>query len=238
MNLNYEHSDIKNHIEIIKKYANECQDVTEFGVRNFHSTQVFLESKISNLISYDWDKPPYQINSYLLEKAKEFAKLQKKNFEFVASDTRKIKINYTDLLYIDTWHTYEQLLLELFLHSEKVRKYLVIHDTNESIFHGMTCAIEDFLNCNDQWKMEFMVIDIPGITVLVREGESKTNWGNFNEQELNQEIEKQILLYYESKSKENTHNVWKLYQYEQELRFSNKKRWPKTHNTTEGKGLI
>jgi cephalosporin hydroxylase len=33
------------------------------------------------------------------------------------------------MLFIDTWHCYDQLLAELTLHAPKVKKYIAFHDT-------------------------------------------------------------------------------------------------------------
>jgi hypothetical protein len=77
-----------------------------------------------------------------------------------------IEIEETDLLFIDTYHCYEQLKQELNLHSGKVRKYIVFHDTytygrkGENLSYqsfegtkGILYAIEEFLEENKNWEI-------------------------------------------------------------------------------------
>jgi|694.fasta_scaffold08002_22 hypothetical protein len=231
MNSTPEDSDIKNHIQILQQYARKCDHITEMGVRGLNSTKVFLESKPKKLISYDWDKPPFQVDRLILRQAQELALRDQIDFQFLVADTTSIEINPTDLLYIDTWHTYEQLLLELLLHSSNVKKYIIAHDTNELVFPGMTCAIEDFLNINQHWQMHFMLVDLPGITVLERIEDKTTLCGDFAEDELRSEIEKQINLYYEECQSATgpTSSKWMDYKNQQLQRFLNDSRWPKTN---------
>lgn len=226
-------SDIDNHIEILKNFADRCTHITEMGVRGLHSTRVFLSTKPKTLISYDWDKPPFEVDRNSLKDAYTYSKEHDIDFRFVVANTIDTIIEKTDLLYIDTWHTYEQLLLELLLHSSKVLKYIVIHDTNELVFPGMTCAIEDFTNLNPQWSMEYMLLDLPGITVLENIASSnEVNFGHFTENELREEIQKQTKLYYKQYESNvgSTDIDWINYTDSQRKRFADVKRWPKTNS--------
>src|SRR5262249_50913089 len=45
------------------------------------------------------------------------------------ADVLKIEIEPTDLLFIDTWHVYEQLKCELMLHAGKALRFIALHDT-------------------------------------------------------------------------------------------------------------
>lgn len=224
--------DIQGHIATFVKYASQCSHITEMGVRGLNSTNVFLETKPKTLTSYDWDKPPFEVDREALKLAESKAEDLKVSFNFIVADTTSIQIEHTDLLYIDTWHTYEQLLLELFLHSSQTSKYLIAHDTNELVFPGMTCAIEDFLNLNDHWQMELMLVDLPGLTVLERVADKDVSWGNFEEIELRTEIQRQTTLYYqqcESRVGSTSHD-WKNYHEQQVIRFKDSNRWPKTNS--------
>jgi hypothetical protein len=51
------------------------------------------------------------------------------NFEFKIADSLKEEIETTDLLFIDTYHTYIHCLLELEKHEKNVNKYIILHDT-------------------------------------------------------------------------------------------------------------
>src|SRR5262249_15621011 len=55
-------------------------------------------------------------------------------------DVLTADIEETDLLFIDTWHVYEQLRQELRRHAGKVRKYIVLHDTTTFGEHGDVAA--------------------------------------------------------------------------------------------------
>ena len=99
-------SDINEHLPTLKKYAEECNHITEMGVRDVVSTWAFLMGNPKKLISYDIN----QINeSIILETIKD----TEIEFKFVLADTTKIEIEETDLLFIDTLHTYDQLKSEL-----------------------------------------------------------------------------------------------------------------------------
>ena len=49
------------------------------------------------------------------------------DFSFHVADTRKIEIEETDLLFIDTEHNYEQIQKELELHGNKARKFILVY---------------------------------------------------------------------------------------------------------------
>jgi hypothetical protein len=73
-------------------------------------------------------------------------------FEFRQEDVLKAEVEETDLLFIDTWHVYDQLREELRRHAGKARKYVVLHDTTtfedkgETEGHwGLWPAVEQFL---------------------------------------------------------------------------------------------
>jgi hypothetical protein len=228
--MSQENSDIKDHIPVLEKYAKQCRHITEMGVRELNSTWVFLKTKPKKLVSYDWDKFPYEVNRTSLGEALDYANSKGIYFQFIPYDTTQVEIEATDLLFIDTWHTYEQLLLELLLHSSNVSKYIVAHDTNEGLFPGMTCAIEDFLKENPQWQLDLMVIDRPGLTVLKRVQEAKTSWGQFVESDLRREIKFQSQLYYQSCNENgSTSAEWANYQDQQVSRFRDEQKWPKTN---------
>jgi len=46
-------SDINEHLPILKKYTENCNHVTEMGVRSIVSTWAFLAGNPNTLISYD-----------------------------------------------------------------------------------------------------------------------------------------------------------------------------------------
>ena len=122
-------TDINQHLPVIKKYADECKHVTEFGVYlSKGSTWAFLMACADNneikYISYDDKKRPQAIKTWELVKNMEI------NWTFNEDDTTEMKpIEETDLLLIDTEHVYDVCSKELELHAGRVKKFIIFHDT-------------------------------------------------------------------------------------------------------------
>jgi hypothetical protein len=118
-----ENSDINDHLEVLVKYASQCEHITEFGIRSGNSTKAFLYSKPKFYRGYDIGKGE---NDDLLQS---LAKENKIDFKIIYDSTLNIIIEDTDLLFIDTYHCFSQIIQELFLHGRKVKKYIIFHDT-------------------------------------------------------------------------------------------------------------
>lgn len=163
-------SDINEHLPTLKKYAEECEHITEMGVRWIVSTYAFLMGKPKKMVSYD-------INFINTDQIKEMVK-NDTEFEFKVADTTNLEIETTDLLFIDTLHNYNQLKIELELHGNKAKKYLIFHDTtlfeygdekhNESEKKGLWPAIEEFLEVNPHWEILERYTNNCGLTILKR----------------------------------------------------------------------
>lgn len=175
-------SDINQHLPTLKSYSEKCTHVTEMGVREGISTTALLLGKPKNLVGYDIN---LKESVHLL---KELAENEGLNFDYKLGDTRTVEIEETDLLFIDTWHVYEQLKLELALHHQKVKKYIILHDTttyaykNEKDFPhwtpalvkqiqepiGLWPAVEEFLAENPEWVIQERFTNNNGLTILTR----------------------------------------------------------------------
>lgn len=144
-------SDINEHLIALRDFASKCKHITEMGTRKVVSTWAFAEGlkKGSTLIAIDMTSPEEYGVSF--EPFINHCKDKGIDFRFIKGDTRKIKIDKTDLLFIDTNHTYEQLLVELNLHHKKVNKYLAFHDT-VSCQSELMPAIEQFILDNPEWN--------------------------------------------------------------------------------------
>ncbi len=164
-----EKSDINEHLPTLRYYASKCDHVTEFGVRGIVSTWALLAARPKCLVSVDIVKPDL---SEILGIANEIGV----RFQFIHGDTRKIDIEPTDMLFIDTLHTEEQMRIELDRHSGQVRKFIAMHDTffygeNGELpdTKGILVAIREFLDQNkDQWKIDFKTDDNNGLMALKR----------------------------------------------------------------------
>lgn len=159
--------DINRHLPTLKEYASKVEHITEFGVRRGISTSAFLAGEPKVLISYD-------IDGIKFKNYKTFKSLAKNvKFKFVIADVLKVVIDKTDLLFIDTRHTYKQLKKELKLHGSKVRKYIIFHDTitfgdrgEDNTTPGLVMAINEFLKENEHWQIEKIFKYNNGLTIL------------------------------------------------------------------------
>ena len=155
-------SDIYAHVPTLRKYASECKHVTEMGVRDGQSTRALLPENVV-LRSYDLFLDP--LVTALFVKAKSIGK----DVEYLVGDTLAIDIEETDLLFLDTEHTYQQVTGELNRHHTKVRKYIAFHDTAEPFVGEVLPAIVDFTIRNPEWKFVYHNRDCHGFTVIAKE---------------------------------------------------------------------
>ena len=175
-------SDINEHLPTLKKYSEECDIVTEMGVRWIVSTWALLSGNPKKMTSIDLNHPSvfggnidevyYTVNETSI------------NFTFIESDSLKINIEPCDLLFIDTWHDYSQLKKELTRHHNNVKKYIILHDTNNfgyedepldwnnievietNLPKGLCPAIDEFLMTNKEWVLWERKPNNNGLTVL------------------------------------------------------------------------
>jgi len=164
-------SDIHEHLPTLKRYAEECEHVTEMGVRWVVSTYALLMGKPKKMISYDINGINWQPIAEMVKGDTEF--------EFKVANTLHLEIEETDLLFIDTLHNYNQLKGELEIHGNKANKYLVFHDTTSFEYfgesyngnigeRGIWYAIEEFLEANPHWELAERFTNNNGLTILKR----------------------------------------------------------------------
>lgn len=163
-------SDINEHLPTLKKYAKECEHITEMGVRGIVSTYALLIGKPKKMVSYDiimcnWG-PVFDLVK------------DDTAFTFKIGNTLDIEIEDTDLLFIDTLHNYNQLSQELLLHAKHVSKYIILHDTTSYEFRGESYvgssergiwfAVDEFLKDNPEWNIKERFINNNGLTILMK----------------------------------------------------------------------
>jgi hypothetical protein len=164
----FEPSDIVDHLPRLKSYAEKALHVTEFGVYKGNSTVAFFHGGPDWLVSYD-------LHSWIDEKQfRAWAQEAKTTWDFRIENVLDIPpITPTDLLFIDTWHHGIQLAAELELHAHRVRKWIILHDTETNGFVGSTGLpgmwpiIQKFCE-RGEWKIEAHFPDCNGLTVLKR----------------------------------------------------------------------
>lgn len=165
-------SDINEHLPTLKKYTEQCDHVTEMGVRAIVSTWALLAGNPKRMVSIDI-KHPKNFGGNLDEVIQ--AANGTTRYEFKLEDTTKNDIEETDLLFIDTVGYYEQLKSEL-RHAGRVRKYIILHDTQifavkgEDGGEGLMKAVEEFLLENKEWEIKEQFTNNNGLMVLGRTG--------------------------------------------------------------------
>lgn len=155
------HSDISEHLGMLRLLARTCSHITEFGVRSGNSTVAFLAGLPvgGRLSSYDCQPPPFTGPSA---------------WTFHQARTDELTdIEETDLLFLDTLHTYAQLRAEL-RHGNRARQWLVFHDTvtfgtvGEDGGQGLMPAILEFTAENPHWRTFAACQHNNGLLVLER----------------------------------------------------------------------
>lgn len=176
--------DINEHIPTLLKYASECDHITEMGVRAITSTWAFLGSAPKKIVSYDLYNPSRWGGN--IDQVYAAANQYGLNFNFIEDDVLKVEIEPTDLLFLDTWHAYEQVKAELKMHSDKVNKYIIFHDTttyahrdeplasehsdkfDDITGKGIWPAIQEFLDGNPNWILVEKFENNNGLTIIKR----------------------------------------------------------------------
>lgn len=185
--------DIREHLDTLRTYASRCNHVTELGVRWVVSTWALMAGRPKVLNSFDINHYSiYGVNPEILKTVSDKAGVM---FNFYQEDVLTTdKLIETDLLFIDTVHSYKQLKMELHLHGNKVNKYIIFHDTTSfgemdeadikpnptwpvslveyyntlGNAQGINSAIIDFLVDNPEWKVDNLFTNNNGLMVITR----------------------------------------------------------------------
>lgn len=178
-------SDIYEHLPTLKLLSMQCSTVVECGVREVVSSYAFATGLPAHgkLIMID----PYRSKS-----VDDFLSKEPRASFVHASDLACPRVE-TDMLFIDTWHTYAQLKRELAYWHRHARKYIVMHDTTafanhgesydipkevresgfpaDEIKRGLWPAVEEFLAQHPEWTIAARYYNNHGLTVLSRVSE-------------------------------------------------------------------
>lgn len=159
-------SDINEHLPVLHYLACMCGHVTEFGTRYGNSTVALLAAMPKRFVCYDIAPLPLHLKPLVFVSCE---------VDMIQDDTLKLsRIEATDLLFIDTLHTEEQLRAELRF-APQVRKFIVLHDTETFRWHGeradsrgLGYALLDFLMGNPEWRIYKHYPNNNGLTILKR----------------------------------------------------------------------
>jgi len=160
-------NDINEHVPILRKYAELCEHIVELGVQRGASTRAFLAAKPKTLVSVDFIPITDEVRRLRLF-------VSDTDWKYIQSDDLKIQIDETDLLFIDTYHAYEQLIQELKLHGNRARKFIILHDTTtwgergHGGVKGLNYAIKEFMGLNPHWKIKEEFVNNNGLLILER----------------------------------------------------------------------
>lgn len=193
----YEHScqepsDINEHVFVLRDLAKECSSVVEIGLRSMVSSWGILQGL---------SESPYTSRSYLgidiglpppetLDLARRLSEDNGITFSFWEANDMDVDIEPTEMLFIDSLHTYCHLTYELEKFSPKVNKFIAMHDTSEPYGstddggyygdyteyppeydrtkRGLWTAVEDFLRRHPEWTLYERRLNNHGFTILKR----------------------------------------------------------------------
>lgn len=186
------------HFATFYHFGSKCSRIVEFGVFLAFSSWAWVACKPAFLRCIDVERRP----GGEWEAIEDTAPRLGIDFAFEIADTghgalkqiaeeRNVPISHellikepynlpddTELLYIDSYHSYTHLKAELTIHGAKVKKYILFHDTTtfgESHSFdgdkGLNYAIDEFLEANLNWEKILKVEYGNGCTVLA----NKTN---------------------------------------------------------------
>lgn len=191
-----EKSDINEHLPILRELSRSCASICEIGVRRCVSSWAFLqglaESEASKKKLLCIDINPADISDLERWGGNLIPPVRTK---LVVADSRKIVLPHEfDLLFIDTLHVYGQLKAELWAHEKRIRRFIVLHDTEidgdqgevlrmgwdarkmaqdtgmkeEELLQGLGRAIQEFLSTFPDWVRQSHFANNNGLTVLAR----------------------------------------------------------------------
>lgn len=161
-------SDINEHLPLMNLLAKLCNHVTEFGVRWGTSCKAWLNNDVV-VRGYDITAFPEAVELF------GHAQAAGKDAQLILRDTLSLEtLEYTDMLFIDSLHTYHQVSGEL-AYAKFVTKFIVLHDTvlfgdqgEDRSVPGIGQAIREFLAANNDWTVMEHRTNNNGLTVLTR----------------------------------------------------------------------
>lgn len=164
-------SDINEHVPTLRRLAEGCEHVVEFGHRRNVSSVAILAGQPKRFTSYDLATSATE--SGIKER------MGATEFRFIRGDSLEVDIEECDLLFIDTRHTATQLLAELTRHGPKCRRRIALHDTTvygtngEGGGPGLLPALREWLRDHPEWSVVEEYENNNGMMVLSRDPSDK-----------------------------------------------------------------
>lgn len=171
--------DMHQHFPTLRRLASECESFVEMGVRGACSVWALAAGLAESPAPKKW-MIYLDIGNCRSQLLEDTCAKHDINAQWIKHDSRTVSLPPTDLLMIDTLHTYGQLITELLHHHQWVNNYIVMHDTeapwgmqNEandgSAKQGLRAAVLDFLLMfPKEWGVKEHHPNSHGLTVLER----------------------------------------------------------------------
>lgn len=159
--------DLDKHMPKLRELASNCEHITEIATRREGSV-AFAATNPKKLVSYNMEAAD-GVFTVLRTLMGDALVLESKKSTEVES------IEETDLLFIDSIHTWKVLQRELELFAPKVRKYIVLHDTKgngekgEDGKEGLFYALRPWLESHGEWFPVYHTDMQYGLTVLSKD---------------------------------------------------------------------
>lgn len=154
--------DMPDRLDFLVENFSNLDTIVEFGSYQGCSTIAWLKCSPKKFIAVDYEK---HLDVELYQAVAENAGI---DFTFILEDDLKVKIPMTDLLFIDTIHSWKHTYKELCLHAEKAKKYIAFHDVNPdkfSTYAGITKYLEENPNI---WQVKYHDNHDCGFLILER----------------------------------------------------------------------
>ena len=179
-------SDVNEHMDTLRALSRATLvhgqgKVAEFGTRTGRSTLALLAGRPAQLTTCDVDPVALHATEAML---RPHASAEGVDFETYLGNTVVMPvISPVDLLFVDTYHTYEQLKRELQRHGKQARFWIALHDTEtfgwegeDGCTPGLRRAIEEWIIApgNDDWSVLVDYRNNNGLMVLQRRGFAPT----------------------------------------------------------------
>ena len=162
--------DLNEHMPKLRELASMVDHVTEFSGRQ-DSTIAFLAADPVKLVSYQTEHRkvlPQVEDAHTVE-----------HIVQPLQSSAVPQIAQTDLLFLDTRHTYDTLRQELETYGDNVRRFIVLHDTHiygefgEDGGPGLMVAVADWLEMHPEWSIIHHTVEQYGLTVLGCQAQDK-----------------------------------------------------------------
>jgi len=161
----YAIANIYAHVPKLRDLASQCDTVVEFGLQHGVSTSAILAAQPRVFVSYDlWSGCFWKLFD---------AHKEKTDFRYVCANVEAIDIPECDMLFCDADNTAIHVHNILTRHHDKVRKWIVFHDTTDfgevsewNRGPGINPAIRSFLKDKPKWHVVYHVTNCGGLTVL------------------------------------------------------------------------